>query len=83
MKSKITCWSPLPPPQFLKSYLVEKSYSNYLAAIKFAFQLQEQYPKLRQALLTRMKRFNWYLSEQLFVLALADDEEIKMKMFSS
>jgi hypothetical protein len=66
------------PPWFLKSYLVEKSYSNYLAAIKFAFQLKEPYPTLGQALLTRMQHHNWYYSEKLVVLALADDDSEEM-----
>jgi hypothetical protein len=52
-----------------------------LAAIKFAFQLKEQYPKIRQALLLECNVITGtYLSEQLVVLALTDDEDIKMKM---
>jgi hypothetical protein len=70
-------------PWFLKSYVVEKSPFNDLAAIKSAFQIKEHYPKLGQALLDSMQQHNWYLSEQLVVLVLADNdvsEEIKMKM---
>lgn len=61
-------------PWFLKSYLVDKSPSNDLAAIKSAFHIKEQYPKLGQALLASMQRHGWYLSEQLVLLALADND---------
>jgi hypothetical protein len=63
--------------------VVEKFPFNDLAANKSAFQIKEHYPKLRLALLASMQRHNWYLSEQLVVLALADDdvsEEIKITM---
>jgi uroporphyrinogen-III decarboxylase len=59
-------------PWFLKSYVVEKSPFNDLAAIKSAFQIKDHYPKLGQALLASMQRHNLYLSEQLVVLALAE-----------
>jgi hypothetical protein len=59
-------------PWFLKSYVVEKSPFNDLAAIKSAIQIKDHYPKLGQALLASMQEHNWYLSEQLVVLALAD-----------
>jgi hypothetical protein len=59
---------------FLKSYVVEKSPFNDLAAIKSVFQSKEHYPTLGQALLASMQRHNWYLSKQLVVLALADND---------
>ena len=70
-------------PCFLKSYVVEKSTSNELAAFKSSFDKRDHYPKLGEALLSSMQRHAWYLTEQLVMLTLADDdvdEEVKKNM---
>ena len=61
-------------PWFLKSYMVAKAPSNDLSAIKSSFHIKDHYPRLGQALLASMQRHNWYLSEHLVLLALADDD---------
>ena len=67
-------------PWFLKSYMVDKSTSNDLAAFKSWLDIRDHYPKLGQAHLSSMQRHAWYLTEQLIMLTLADndvDEEVK------
>ena len=67
-------------PWFLKSYMVAKAPSNDLSAIKSSFHIKDHYPRLGQALLASMQRHCWYLSEQLVLLALADDDiELELK----
>jgi hypothetical protein len=56
---------------------------GYLSAIKSSFHIKDHYPWLGQALLASMQRHCWYLSEQLVLLALADDDkemELKSKI---
>ena len=70
-------------PWFLKSYLVAKSPSNDLAAFKNAFSIKDKYPNLGSALVASVQRHNWYLTEQLVLLSLADEDveqEVKKKM---
>ena len=70
-------------PWFLKSYVVQNSTNNDLAAFKSAFHIRDQYPNLGQALLSSMQRHSWYLTGQLVMLAIADDdveEAEKLKM---
>ena len=61
-------------PWFLKSYMVDKSTSNDLAAFKSSFDIRDHYPKLGKALLSSMQRHAWYLPEQLVILSLAYDD---------
>ena len=71
---------------FLKSYLGSKSTANYLAAFKTSLALHESYPKLSTALTTSMQRHSWYLTEQLVIFALSDDdvdEEEKRNLLES
>ena len=66
-------------PWFLKLYVVE----NDLQAFRSVFSLQDRFPKLGQALLKSMNPHTWYLTEQLVMMALADqevDEVTKQKM---
>ncbi|XP_065658092.1 uncharacterized protein LOC136082603 [Hydra vulgaris] len=70
-------------PWFLKSYLVASSPSNDLAACKNAFCIKEKYPNLGSALVASIQRHTWYLTEQLVLLSLADDDveqEVKKEM---
>lgn len=70
-------------PWFLKSYLGSKAPANDLSAFKASFAILESYPKLGQALLCSMQRHAWYLTEELILYSLADDdveEEEKMKI---
>ncbi|XP_065661942.1 uncharacterized protein LOC136084824 [Hydra vulgaris] len=70
-------------PWFLKSYLVAKSPLNDLAGFKNAFSIKDKYPNLGSALVASMQRHNWYLTEQLVLLSLADEDveqEVKKKM---
>ena len=61
-------------PWFLQSYMVTKAPSNDLSAVKSSFHIRDHYPRLGQALLASMQRHCWYLSQQLILLALADDD---------
>ena len=73
-------------PWFLKSYVVEKSPNNDLESFKQAFALQKVYPDLGRALLASLQRHSWYLTEQLVVTALADDdveESVKVQMMEN
>ena len=70
-------------PWFIKSYLVAKSPSNDLAAFKNAFSIKDKYLNLGAALVASVQRHNWYLTEQLVQLSLADEDveqEVKKKM---
>ncbi|XP_065679805.1 uncharacterized protein LOC136094125 [Hydra vulgaris] len=70
-------------PWFLKLYLVASSPSNDLAAFKNAFCIKEKYPNLGSALVASMQRHTWYLTEQLVLLSVADDDveqEVKKEM---
>ena len=70
-------------PWFLKSYMVDKLHSNNLTAFKSLFDIRDHYPKLGQTLLSSMQWHAWYLTEQLVMLALADndvDKEVKKNM---
>ena len=74
-----SCYS----PWFLKSYIVEKSTNNDIKAFYDVFEIRKEYPKLGQSLLDSMQRHSWYLTEQLIMIAIADDdvdEEYKTKM---
>ena len=61
-------------PWFLKSYVVGKSSNNNLESFKQAFAIQKVCPDLSRALLASLQRHSWYLTEQLVVTALADDD---------
>ena len=61
-------------PWFLKSYLSDKSTANDLEAYKSAHEIAIEYPKLGGALVKSMENHAWYLTEQLVVIALADDD---------
>lgn len=72
-------------PWFLKAYLTEKAPNNDLSALKEAFSIKDQYPKLGQALLKSIERHAWYLTEELVVLTIADDDvddEVKQKIYA-
>ena len=45
-----------------------------MVAFKSLFDINDPYPKLRQVLLSRIQRHAWYLTEQLVMLGLADDD---------
>ena len=54
-----------------------------MAAFKSSFNIMDHYSKLEHALLSSMQRHAWYLTEQLVMLALTDDdvdEEMKKNM---
>jgi len=58
------------------TWLPTKAPSNYLSS----FHIKDHYSRLGQALLASMQRHCWYLSEQLVLLALADDDiELELK----
>jgi hypothetical protein len=60
--------------------MVTKASSDDLSAIKTSFHIKDHYPRLGQALLASMQRHCWYLSQQLILLALADDDiELELK----
>ncbi len=62
--------------------MVTKAPSNDVSDIKSSFHIT--YPRLGQALLASMQCHCWYLSQQLVLLALADDDielELKSKIF--
>ena len=61
-------------PWFLKSYIVEKSTNNDLEAFNDVFQIRKEYPELGHALLNSMQRHTWYLTEQLVMITIADDD---------
>ena len=48
--------------------------ANDLAAFNESFHIKAQYPKLGQALLSSMQRHAWYLTEQLILFALTDED---------
>ena len=53
---------------------LQKSTNNDLAAFKSAFHIRDQFPKLGQALLLSMQQHYWYLTWQLALLTIADDD---------
>ena len=61
-------------PWFLKSYLASKATANDLQSLKSSYHIADQYPNLGNALLKSMQRHGCYLTEQLVVLALSDDD---------
>ena len=64
--------------------MVAKAPSNVLSAIKYAFQIKDHYPRLRQALLAGMQHHFWNLPDDLVLLALADDgTELELKSKTS
>jgi len=70
-------------PWFLKSYLGYKASAYVLSAFKASFTLSESYPKLASSLLCSMQRHAWYLTQELVLFSIADDdveEEEKKKM---
>ena len=72
-------------PWFLKSYLVEKATNNDLESFKTSHCIADEFPNLGAALIKSMERHFWYLTEQLVVLSLADDDvddKIKTEILS-
>ena len=61
-------------PWFLKSYLVSHAATNDLECFQQALILKKEYPDLGEELLKSMQRHFWYLTQDLVVLALADDD---------
>lgn len=61
-------------PWLLKSYLTHTAPANDLEAFHDAYALSEHYPDLAAALIQSMQRHAWYLTEEMVVLALADDD---------
>jgi hypothetical protein len=61
-------------PWFLKSCIGYKASANDLAAFKTGFILSKFYPKLAQSLLSSMQRHTWYLTQELVLFSLADDD---------
>jgi hypothetical protein len=62
------------------TWLPTKAPSNDLSAIKSSFHIKDHYSRLGQALLASMQCHCWYLSEQLVLLVLADDDiELELK----
>ena len=53
---------------------LKKAPYNDLSAFKSAFHIKDQYQKLGHALLASMQSHSWYLSEQLVLLSLSDDD---------
>ncbi len=53
---------------------MKKAPYNDLSAFKSAFHIKDKYQKLGHALLASMQRHSWYLSEQLVLLSLSDDD---------
>ena len=61
-------------PWFLKSSLTASAPSNDLSSFKDMFELKKEYPKLAKAFLHSMQRHTWYLTEELVLLCLGDDD---------
>ena len=61
-------------PRFFKSSLSIKAPVNDLAAFKDVFDLSKEYPEFSQSILKSMQNHTWYLSQQLVVMALVDDD---------
>jgi hypothetical protein len=53
---------------------LKKAPYNDLSAFKSACHIKDMYQKLGHALLASMQRHSWYLSEQLVLLSLSDDD---------
>ena len=70
---------------FLKSYMVNHAANNDLQCFQQVLILKQQYPILGRTLLLSMQRHFWYLTQDMVVLALADEDlenKIKMEMLS-
>ena len=70
-------------PWFLKTYLVAKAPANDLNSFKEAFEIEKEYPTLGKALIESLHRHSWYLTEDLILLACADDdieEDVKLEL---
>lgn len=61
-------------PWFLKSYMSDTATANDLMAYKSSYDIADEYPNLGAALTKSMGRHSWYLTEQLVVLAIADED---------
>ena len=61
-------------PWFFKRSLSIKASVNVLAAFKDVFDLSKEYPEFSQSILKSMQNHTWYLSQQLVVMALVDDD---------
>ena len=61
-------------PWFLKSSLTASAPNNDLSSFKDMFELKKEYPKLAKAFLHSMQRHTWYLTEELVLLCLGDDD---------
>ena len=61
-------------PWLLKSYLGHETSANDLAAYKASFTLCESYPKLGQSFLSSMQKHAWYLTHELVLFSIADDD---------
>ena len=60
---------------FLKSYLVTHAAINDLECFQQVLILEKEYPDRGKELLKSMQRNFWYLTQDLVVLALADDDD--------
>ena len=67
-------------PWLLKSYLGHKACANCLAAYKASFTLCESYPKLGQSFLSSMQKHLWYLTHELVLFSIADNDKEKNKI---
>ena len=61
-------------PWFLQSYNGVKAPSNDLEAFRVSCELQRSYGSVGLALMKSMERQAWFLTEQLVILAFADEE---------
>ncbi|XP_065666323.1 uncharacterized protein LOC136087458 isoform X1 [Hydra vulgaris] len=61
-------------PWFFKSSLSMTAPVNDLAAFKDVLDLSKEYSEFSQSILKSMQNHTWYLSQQLVVMALADDD---------
>ena len=59
---------------FFKRSLSIKTPVNDLVAFKDVFDLSKKYPEFSQSILKSMQNHTWYLSQQLVVMALVDDD---------
>ena len=61
-------------PWFLQSYIGERAPSNDLEAFKVSLEFQRSYGSVGLAVMRSMERQAWFLTEQLVILALADED---------
>ena len=61
-------------PGFLKSSLTDNAPLNVLKAFQDVFEISKVYPELGSVLLTKMQQHTWYLTEELVLICLADDD---------